>query len=136
MALPPSKQLDQFVLRLPDGMRDRIKAAAEAANRSMNAEIVATLEDRYPAPDSLRVRLRHTMHRMRVAIETHPGSDFSLEDAVAIISEIAVSEGFDPNSFAVELEDDMTSITYYLDNRGMSGTVALRPTPPDAPEND
>lgn len=31
-------------------MRDRIKAAAEANNRSMNAEIVATLEEKYPAP--------------------------------------------------------------------------------------
>lgn len=41
---------DKFMLRLPDGMRDRIKAAAEAANRSMNAEIVATLEEKYPAP--------------------------------------------------------------------------------------
>lgn len=52
MTTPPSKQLDQFVIRLPDGMRGRIKAAAEANNRSMNAEIVATLEDVYPAtPD-------------------------------------------------------------------------------------
>lgn len=41
---------DQFPLRLPDGMRDRIKSAAEANNRSMNAEIVATLEEKYPAP--------------------------------------------------------------------------------------
>lgn len=42
---------DKFMLRLPDGMRDRIKAAAEANNRSMNAEIVATLEEKYPASD-------------------------------------------------------------------------------------
>lgn len=49
----PSKQLDQFVVRLPDGMRDRIKAAAEANNRSMNAEIIATLEEKYPAPEAL-----------------------------------------------------------------------------------
>lgn len=40
---------DKFMLRLPDGMRDRIKAAADANNRSMNAEIVATLEDKYPS---------------------------------------------------------------------------------------
>lgn len=40
------------MLRLPDGMRDRIKAVADANNRSMNAEIVATLEDRYPSPFS------------------------------------------------------------------------------------
>lgn len=35
---------DQFGLRLPNGMRDRIAEVAEANNRSMNAEIVARLE--------------------------------------------------------------------------------------------
>lgn len=45
----PSQHQDKFVLRLPDGMRDRIKLAAEVNNRSMNAEIVATLEEKYPA---------------------------------------------------------------------------------------
>ena len=46
----PSQQQDRFIVRLPDGMRDRIAEAAKANNRSMNAEIVArlasTLEDR------------------------------------------------------------------------------------------
>ncbi len=32
------------MLRLPDGMRDRLKATAEANKRSLNAEIVARLE--------------------------------------------------------------------------------------------
>lgn len=40
----PSEKLDQYMLRLPDGMRERIKAIAEASRRSMNAEIVAALE--------------------------------------------------------------------------------------------
>lgn len=35
---------DQFIVRLPDGMRERIRAEAEANGRSMNAEIVARLE--------------------------------------------------------------------------------------------
>lgn len=39
---------DKFILRLPDGMRDRIKAAAEANNRSMNSEILALLEEKFP----------------------------------------------------------------------------------------
>ena len=43
------KLQDKFMLRLPDGMRDRIRAAAAENNRSMNAEIVAVLEERYPA---------------------------------------------------------------------------------------
>ncbi len=41
---------DKFIIRLPDGMRDRIKAEADRNGRSMNAEIVATLENRYPEP--------------------------------------------------------------------------------------
>lgn len=45
----PSQQQDKFVLRLPDGMRDRIKFTADANSRSMNAEIVSTLEIAYPA---------------------------------------------------------------------------------------
>lgn len=44
----PSDQQDKFMLRLSDGMRDRIKAAADANNRSMNSEILATLEEKYP----------------------------------------------------------------------------------------
>ncbi len=46
-----TRESDKFMLRLPDGMRERIKAAAEANNRSMNAEIVKALEVLYPDPD-------------------------------------------------------------------------------------
>nr|WP_277024021.1 MULTISPECIES: Arc family DNA-binding protein [Paracoccus] len=41
---------DQYTVRFPDGLRDRIKAAAEAKGRSMNSEIVAALEEKYPDP--------------------------------------------------------------------------------------
>lgn len=40
----PSRQQDKFVLRMPDGMRDRIAKEAESNGRSMNAEIVQRLE--------------------------------------------------------------------------------------------
>jgi plasmid stability protein len=40
----PSRKLDQYVVCFPDGMRDRLKEAAAANNRSMNAEIVARLK--------------------------------------------------------------------------------------------
>ena len=46
----PSQQQDKFVLRLPDGLRDRIKKKADNNNRSMNAEIVQLLEREYPEP--------------------------------------------------------------------------------------
>lgn len=54
MAERTPQDQDKFVLRLPEGMRDRIKAAAEANNRSMNAEIVSVLEELYPAEGETR----------------------------------------------------------------------------------
>jgi len=35
---------DKYVLRMPDGMRDKINERARANNRSMNAEIVLLLQ--------------------------------------------------------------------------------------------
>lgn len=47
--LRPGQGAESFNIRLPQGMRERIKAAADINGRSMNAEIVTTLEERYPA---------------------------------------------------------------------------------------
>lgn len=43
----PSETQERFIVRFPDGMRDRIADAAKANNRSMNAEIVARLEQSF-----------------------------------------------------------------------------------------
>lgn len=40
----PSQSQDKFIIRLPDGMRDQLKAVAEKNKRSMNAEAVRALE--------------------------------------------------------------------------------------------
>ncbi|NSY95784.1 Arc family DNA-binding protein [Agrobacterium tumefaciens] len=42
---------DQYMLRLPAGMRDEIKASADANGRSMNAEIVARLNSHHSLRD-------------------------------------------------------------------------------------
>lgn len=42
-----SRESDKFMLRLPEGMRDRIAKFARREGRSMNAEIVHILEDYY-----------------------------------------------------------------------------------------
>ncbi len=44
MPAPSKPHLNKHIIRFPDGMRDRIKAAAEVPGRSMNAEIVHRLE--------------------------------------------------------------------------------------------
>lgn len=40
----PSDVADKVLVRMPDGMRDRLKALGKANNRTLNAEIVARLE--------------------------------------------------------------------------------------------
>lgn len=48
----PSDAADKYVLRFPDGMRDRLKQAAAANNRTLNAEIVARLQRSFDVPAS------------------------------------------------------------------------------------
>lgn len=53
----PSETQDRFIVRFPDGMRDRIATIAKSNGRSMNAEIVARLDEsfgpKYPSDDVL-----------------------------------------------------------------------------------
>lgn len=39
-----SRHADKYIVRFPDGMRDRLKEAAHANGRSMNAEIIARIQ--------------------------------------------------------------------------------------------
>ncbi|WP_007250628.1 MULTISPECIES: Arc family DNA-binding protein [Pseudomonas syringae group] len=39
-----SRTADKFVVRLPEGMRERVSAVAKVHHRSMNSEIIARLE--------------------------------------------------------------------------------------------
>lgn len=68
---------DKYVVRFPDGMRDRIRSAAEANNRSMNAEIIARLEKSFAEtadPDGLiptatSAKLTDTVSRLEAIIK-------------------------------------------------------------------
>lgn len=55
----PSRHADQFLVRMPAGLRDRIAVTAKQNGRSMNAEIVSTLEGFYPAEPSVDELLSH-----------------------------------------------------------------------------
>lgn len=56
--LKPGRGSDQFPLRLPDGMRERIREESEKSGRSMNAEIVQRLTDSLDrSPNQLRVSI-------------------------------------------------------------------------------
>lgn len=42
--LYPSERQERFIVRFPDGMRDKISALAKANGRSMNAEVISLIE--------------------------------------------------------------------------------------------
>ena len=52
-AIYSSRTADNFVVRLPDGMRERIADVARNHHRSMNSEIIARLEQSLIQEDSL-----------------------------------------------------------------------------------
>jgi plasmid stability protein len=63
-----SRWLEKVIVRLPDGMRDRLKKAAADNNRSMNAEIVDRLEDSFEDAVRLPADLRS---RIEVSANDH-----------------------------------------------------------------
>lgn len=64
-----SRTADKFVLRLPEGLRDRINLAAENNHRSMNGEMIARidgsldLEERY---EEMRQFNRYLLKRIEM----------------------------------------------------------------------
>lgn len=55
---PLTRNIAPFGLRMPPDLKERVEAAAKANNRSMNAEIVAVLEEKFPAPkDPMRAEI-------------------------------------------------------------------------------
>lgn len=101
----PSQQLEKFVLRLPDGLRDRIKDKAHDNNRSMNAEIVQLLEREYPAPtDVMYVHLENIRRVLdEYELETDPKERLRLQ----LLVEAMTKYGHDLKiSFGVDDENE------------------------------
>lgn len=49
----PSRELDKVVIRLPDGLKERIRRVAEENGRSVNSELVTLLDRTYPAVSAI-----------------------------------------------------------------------------------
>lgn len=58
MSKKPIQPQDKYVLRMPDGLRDRIKAYADREGTSMNHEIIRVLEREWPEQWPLGKRLQ------------------------------------------------------------------------------
>lgn len=97
----PSDKQEQFMVRFPDGLRDRIREAAEKNNRSMNAEIIATLEREYPPyTDVMHIHLDNIRKALgKYEKATDPKERLRLQ----MLVEAMVTSG---NNFFIDWEDD------------------------------
>lgn len=100
---------DKYIVRFPDGMRDKIAEAAKANNRTMNAEIVARLEVSFagvlPAttPDAAMSALADRLEKQDRAI----ASLTNLAYTMAVLSNSKDIGGLDKTAGALKalLED-------------------------------
>lgn len=94
----PSDKLDQYIVRFPDGMRDRIKDEAAKNGRSMNAEIVARLEDSFDTEEVLPLAsgaldsLEDSIRQNREMLEASKGIVQELKGLRAIIRYMAEND--------------------------------------------
>lgn len=105
------KDQDKVIVRLPDGMRDRIKAAAERHDISMNEEIVRVLRRAFPEPVSIEKAAEDIESFIRVL---RPAAKYqSLSNLIDNLHELAsdIAEG----RVVVEDEDVKRDVYYGLE---------------------
>lgn len=101
---------EKFVVRFPDGMRDRIATAAEKAGRSMNAEIVQRLSDSLEPRDDRRLaELADCAEEIAYAAGVLKGH---LSGAAAVLE----AQGELPSgSLTASFEDEANELVRHLD---------------------
>lgn len=79
------KDYDQFIVRMPEGLRERIKTKAEVAGVSMNEAIVSVLEREFPEPVTLETRVTRLLGSLLFL--KGQGADFVVDDLLKGVTE-------------------------------------------------
>lgn len=82
------RESDKIMLRVPDGMRDRLKDEAAANNRSMNSEIVARLEASFSESDisAREARLERALDNLLMQRDDEAKQNAALKMSIATLS--------------------------------------------------
>lgn len=86
------RDYDKFMLRLPPGMRERIKAKAERAGMSMNDAIIWCLEKEFPAKVTLEEKLHdlaNLVSMLKDSKDTPAGVDYLIQEVEKTVEELA-----------------------------------------------
>ncbi|MGA6113335.1 Arc family DNA-binding protein [Agrobacterium radiobacter] len=96
------KDYDQFQLRLPPGMRDRIKVKAEQAGMSMNEAIVWCLDKHFPAEVTLEEKLHelaNLVSMLKDSKDTPAGVDYLIQEVEETLRDLG--HGVEPKFAAM-----------------------------------
>ncbi|WP_307727820.1 Arc family DNA-binding protein [Massilia sp. TS11] len=100
----PSETQERFIVRLPDGMRDNIAEAAKQNNRSMNAEIVARLDQSFAgtANDTIVATLAYRIAELELEARTISNDRLNFATVVALLAmHIEMNKPCDPADLKV-----------------------------------
>ncbi|AWC21406.1 Mnt [Aminobacter sp. MSH1] len=129
-----SRKLDQYIVRFPDGMRDRLKSAAEANNRSLNAEIVARLDTSLADEDYLSGKSSEppVMFTERVMDRLRSFVDERLKDEDFLLS-LIVGEGVESrkksNTRSLADQAGSAALTHLIELRAIYGAIRKKEPP-------
>lgn len=120
-----SRSLDKVIVRLPDGMRDRLRDAAAAAKRSMNAEIVARIEDGF-AIDGMRRALKNQqslfVDLLKAIVEDDGDTiDQIVEDNRHFLGTVTVDEFWTKHVVPIAFYDDVGIIAQLVQEANERG---------------
>lgn len=98
---------DQFLVRLPEGMRERIKAKADRAEMSMNEAIVHCLEHFFPAPKTMEERLNDLAEMVAIlkGDNTYQGVEKLVDEVQKTINEVYTQSLRTPPDFEKAVSD-------------------------------
>ena len=97
-----AKDQEKFVVRLPEGMRDRIKVKADRAGMSMNEAIVWCLDQYFPEPKSLEAKINE------------------------LVEMVALLKGDDTNKAVGELTAEIHNTLNDLGGKGVTAPVDFK----------
>lgn len=105
-----AKDQDKFVVRLPDGMRERIRAKADRAGMSMNEAVVWCLEQYFPAPQTLDDKLNELIEKVALlkGDDTNAAVEGLIREIDATLSTISGKTGYAPKEFSSAVSERYT----------------------------
>ena len=116
---------DQFPLRLPPGMRDQIKRAADDSGRSMNSEILEVLREVFPEEPSLEElvdEIDHSLALLReIQSESRSGDVTRSNKYLSVLGRLSAAN----DELWKTIAEDRQSPIVKLDNAVLEGIANL-----------